>query len=47
MKLYAAALATALAVTATAGAFAQTFSDQDKKFLKDSAADNLGEIKQA
>lgn len=47
MKLYAAALATALAVTATTGAFAQTFSDQDKTFLKDSAEDNLAEIKQA
>ena len=46
MKLYVAALATALAVTATAGAFAQSFSDADKKFLKDSAEDNLAEIKQ-
>lgn len=52
MKLYAAALATALATglatTATVGAFAQasTFSDQDKKFLKDSAEDNLAEVKQ-
>ena len=49
MKLHAAALATALAITATAGALAQakTFSDQDKTFLKDAAEDNLGEVKQA
>lgn len=49
MKIYSAALAAALAVTATAGAFAQagTFSDKDKDFLKTSAEDNLAEIKQA
>ncbi len=47
MKLYAAALATALAATAATGAFAQAFSDKDKTFLKDAAGDNLGEIKQA
>ena len=49
MKIYTSALVTALAVTATAGAFAQAnaFSDKDKSFLKDSTEDNLGEIKMA
>ncbi|GAA3753288.1 DUF4142 domain-containing protein [Terriglobus aquaticus] len=47
MKLYAAALATALAATAATSVFAQGFSDKDKTFLKDSAGDNLGEIKAA
>ncbi|WP_419804916.1 DUF4142 domain-containing protein [Terriglobus sp.] len=52
MKLYAAALATALAtglaVGATTAAVAQAnaFSDQDKTFLKNSAEDNLAEIKE-
>lgn len=47
MKLYAAALATALAATAATSLFAQGFSDKDKTFLKDAAGDNLGEIKSA
>lgn len=47
MKMYAAVLATALAATTAAGAFAQGFSDKDKTFLKDAAADNVAEVKQA
>lgn len=47
MKLYAAALATALAATAVTSVFAQGFSDKDKTFLKDAAGDNLGEVKEA
>lgn len=49
MKLHVAALATALLVANVPSVFAQanTFSDKDKTFLKDSTEDNLAEIKMA